>query len=93
MHALIIGDVLVCRSGTTPEESHMIAAFGQSGKCSKLFSILQIESEILFLMTSCVLCLDGGRTWEGVWRACLERLHAQKSQANPATPTQSRSGI
>ncbi|KAJ9556247.1 hypothetical protein OSB04_010861 [Centaurea solstitialis] len=60
---LVYGSLI---SGTTPEESHMIAAFGQS---------------------------DGGRTWEGVWRACLERLHVQKSQANPTTPKQPRSDL
>ncbi|XP_024984960.1 uncharacterized protein LOC112520708 isoform X2 [Cynara cardunculus var. scolymus] len=60
---LVYGSLI---SGTTPEESHMIAAFGQS---------------------------DGGRTWEGVWRACVERLHVQKAQANSATPMKSRSDL
>ncbi|XP_057786980.1 uncharacterized protein LOC131004346 isoform X4 [Salvia miltiorrhiza] len=37
---------------------------------------------------------DGGRNaWERSWRACVERLHAQKSQGNnTGTPVPSRSG-
>ncbi|KAK9079964.1 hypothetical protein SSX86_001639 [Deinandra increscens subsp. villosa] len=35
---------------------------------------------------------DGGRTWEGVWRACLERLHGPTSQPKCSTPIQSGSG-
>ncbi|XP_076909636.1 protein SWOLLEN 1-like [Bidens hawaiensis] len=58
---LVYGSLI---SGSPPEESHMVAAFGQS---------------------------DGVRIWEGVWRACLERLNIQKSQPKPSTPIQSRS--
>ncbi|GAV72838.1 Agenet domain-containing protein [Cephalotus follicularis] len=38
--------------------------------------------------------LDGGRSiWENAWRACIERLHGQKSHiASPETPLQQRSG-
>ncbi|KAK1435929.1 hypothetical protein QVD17_01702 [Tagetes erecta] len=36
---------------------------------------------------------DGGRTWEGVWRASLERLRFQQSQPKSGTPTQSRSDM
>ncbi|XP_022758642.1 uncharacterized protein LOC111305376 isoform X3 [Durio zibethinus] len=37
---------------------------------------------------------DGGRTiWENAWRACIERVHAQKSHlVSPETPLQSRIG-
>ncbi|KAI7742706.1 hypothetical protein M8C21_020713 [Ambrosia artemisiifolia] len=59
---LVYGSLI---SGSPPEETHMIAAFGQS---------------------------DGGRTWEGVWRACVERLHIQKSQTKSSTSIQSGSG-
>ncbi|XP_076936329.1 protein SWOLLEN 1-like [Bidens hawaiensis] len=58
---LVYGSLI---SGSPPEESHMVAAFGQS---------------------------DGVRIWEGVWRACLERLNIQKSQPKPSTPIQPRS--
>ncbi|XP_022017922.1 uncharacterized protein LOC110917784 isoform X2 [Helianthus annuus] len=57
---LVYGSLI---SGSPPEETYMIAAFGQP---------------------------DGGRTWEGVWRACVERLHIQKSQPKSSTPIQSR---
>nr|XP_043612889.1 uncharacterized protein LOC122584881 isoform X2 [Erigeron canadensis] len=60
---LVYGSLI---SGSPPEESHMIAAFGQS---------------------------DGGRTWEGVWRTCIERLRGQKSQPIHNTPTQPRSDL
>ncbi|KAD4385024.1 hypothetical protein E3N88_25192 [Mikania micrantha] len=56
---LVYGSLI---SGSPPEETHMIAAFGQS---------------------------DGGRTWDGVWRACLERLHCQKSLPKSSMPIQS----
>lgn len=38
--------------------------------------------------------LDGGRSiWENAWRACMGRLHGQKSHPiTPETPLQSRSG-
>ncbi|KAI3821839.1 hypothetical protein L1987_09412 [Smallanthus sonchifolius] len=36
---------------------------------------------------------DGGRTWEGVWHACLERLRVQKSQPKSSTPIQSQSDM
>lgn len=36
---------------------------------------------------------DGGRNWEGIWRACLERLHVQKSQPRSNTPMQPRSDL
>ncbi|KAL8244601.1 hypothetical protein R6Q59_010859 [Mikania micrantha] len=58
---LVYGSLI---SGSPPEETHMIAAFGQS---------------------------DGGRTWDGVWRACLERLHCQKSLPKSSMPIQSLS--
>ncbi|XWS49726.1 hypothetical protein CRYUN_Cryun12cG0027800 [Craigia yunnanensis] len=37
---------------------------------------------------------DGGRTiWENAWRACIERVHGQKSHlVSPETPLQSRIG-
>ncbi|KAI3687222.1 hypothetical protein L1987_80916 [Smallanthus sonchifolius] len=60
---LVYGSLI---SGSPPEETHMIAAFGQS---------------------------DGGRTWEGVWHACLERLRVQKSQPKSSTSIQSQSDM
>ena len=41
------------------------------------------------------LSADGGRTiWENAWRACIERVHGQKSLlVGPETPLQSRIGI
>lgn len=39
-----------------------------------------------------MLHTDGGRIWEGVWRAYLERLHVQKAQAKSNIPLQTRSG-
>ncbi|KAL2472057.1 protein SWOLLEN 1 [Abeliophyllum distichum] len=41
-----------------------------------------------------VSAFDGGRSiWEPSWRACVDRIHSQKSQGNISeTPVQSRSG-
>ncbi|XVF10851.1 hypothetical protein REPUB_Repub07fG0218500 [Reevesia pubescens] len=38
---------------------------------------------------------DGGRTiWENAWRACMDRLHGQKSHlVSPETPLQTRIGV
>ncbi|XP_022736145.1 uncharacterized protein LOC111289397 isoform X2 [Durio zibethinus] len=36
---------------------------------------------------------DGGRTiWENAWRACIDRVHSQKSLVSPETPLQTRIG-
>ncbi|KAI3689697.1 hypothetical protein L2E82_47663 [Cichorium intybus] len=60
---LVYGSLI---SGMSPEEPHMIAAFGQSD--------------------------SGRKAWEAAWRACIERVNAQKSVNTPHTPLQSRSG-
>lgn len=41
-----------------------------------------------------IALLDGGRNvWENAWRACMERLHSQKSHPiTPETPLPSCSG-
>ncbi|KAL1087724.1 hypothetical protein V6Z11_D08G202600 [Gossypium hirsutum] len=37
--------------------------------------------------------LDGGRTmWENAWRACIDRVHSQKSLVSPETPMQTPLG-
>ncbi|KAK9039974.1 hypothetical protein V6N11_015156 [Hibiscus sabdariffa] len=52
--------------GTTPDEAHMISAFGGP---------------------------DGRTIWEKDWRACMDRVHCQKSHlVNPETPLQERIG-
>ncbi|CAK9181920.1 unnamed protein product [Ilex paraguariensis] len=45
-------------------------------------------------MTSAIGPSDGGRSlWEPAWRACIDRVHGQKSRTNnSATPVQSHSG-
>lgn len=45
-------------------------------------------------MVSAFGASDGGRsTWENTWRACVERVHSQKSHSiNTETPLQSHSG-